>query len=185
LSAQLLLLTKGTKNMGKKFEYDHPMPALVVDIVVTAGNGQYLLLVERKKEPWKCMKALPGGFVEIDETIIDAAARELREETSLRAETFTALGWWDKPDRDPRGRIVSHAFWVDCGDIIPQVKGMDDVTNARWYARPQFENACLLNEIAADHAEIVGNALAWGPCRRGFERLNDVNIRTGGLPRIG
>lgn len=147
----------------KQYCYDHPMMSMTVDIVVIAANRTKLLLVERKNEPWKGRKALPGGFVEHNETIVEAARRELREETGLVARDFTSyLGFFDKPNRDPRGRIVTHAFLLDCGDIIPYVVGMDDASNAVWVTQPGFENLTHEKNIAADHPEIVGNALGWG-----------------------
>jgi len=169
-----------------KYTYDYPRPALVVDLVVVAANRTKLLLVERKNKPWKGMMALPGGFVDIDETIVNAAIRELHEETGLCATNMTALGWFDEPTRDPRGRVISLAFLVDCGDLIPHVVASDDVHNAIWVDRRGFQDISVrLSKLAADHDEIVGNALGWGHCRHNLERLNHVDIRTGSVPRIG
>lgn len=145
-----------------KYIYEHPMPSIVVDIVVTANKGKLLLLVERKKDPWKGCLALPGGFVEIDERIIEAAIRELKEETGITAGKISFIGIYDKPDRDPRGRIISMAFHVDCGDIIPDVIGMDDVQNARWVSKEEYDDIDHNSELAADHARIIYNAISWG-----------------------
>jgi 8-oxo-dGTP diphosphatase len=146
-----------------KYYYDYPMPSLTVDLVVTAANESHLLLVERKNDPWKGQLALPGGFVNIDERIEDAAKRELEEETGITAHTLRYIGLYDKPDRDPRGRIVSVAFHVDCGDIVPDVEGMDDVQNARWWCR-EWYNTNVVNTftLAADHPQIVKDAIGWG-----------------------
>jgi ADP-ribose pyrophosphatase YjhB (NUDIX family) len=161
------------------YHYDYPMPSLVVDIVVTAAEGSLLLLVERKKDPWKGQLALPGGFVNIDEPIDEAAIRELREETGIKAKSLTFVGWYDEPNRDPRGRIVSMAFHVDCGNIIPAVEGMDDVKNAQWISKEGYS----LSVLAADHAKIIGDAIGWGYLRSDRPRVTHANITTGGLPR--
>jgi 8-oxo-dGTP diphosphatase len=175
------------------YMYDYLMPSLVVDIVVTAAEQSLLLLVERKKDPWKGQLALPGGFVNIDEPIDMAAIRELREETGIEAKTLTFVGWYDEPDRDPRGRVISMAFHVDCGNIVPEVEGMDDVENARWVTRsayqhqkydyPETRNKTMEQSLAADHAKIIGDAIGWGHRRSDRLRVTNANIRTGGLPR--
>jgi 8-oxo-dGTP diphosphatase len=145
-----------------KYYYDYRMPSLVVDLVVTAANKKRLLLVERKQDPWKGCLALPGGFMEIDELIIDAARRELKEETGIIANVLTLVGWYDEPYRDPRGRIVSVAFHIDCGDVIPDVKGMDDVRNAMWVTQSSYCDLVSKLRIAADHTNIIGDVLPWG-----------------------
>ncbi len=170
--------------MPKKYEYDYPMPSLVVDIVVTAAEKSLLLLVERKKDPWKGCLCLPGGFVEIDEAIDAAALRELKEETGITAETMTFIGWYDKPDRDPRGRIVSMAFHVDCGNIVPEVEGMDDVKNAQWVHHDhQVFNGSSALKLAADHRTIISDAIGWGYNHSDRPRVTRADVKTGGLPR--
>jgi 8-oxo-dGTP diphosphatase len=157
--------------MSGQYCYDHPMMSLVVDIVVTAVEGNDLLMVTRKKEPWKGCKALPGGFVDPNETSFEAAVRELHEETGLVAEFLTFVGVYDQPDRDPRGRIVSVAYAVDCGQLRPAVKGMDDVENAEWIDQSRYRNLVSCNMIAADHSVIVGDALGWGTDQSDNPRL--------------
>jgi 8-oxo-dGTP diphosphatase len=130
--------------------------------IVTAANESQLLLVERKNDPWKGQLALPGGFVNIDEGIEDAARRELEEETGINVCGLKYVGFYDKPDRDPRGRIVSVAFHVDCGDIIPDVKGMDDVQNAQWISREWYAIHVVNKFTLADHPQIVEDAIGWG-----------------------
>lgn len=145
--------------MTGQYVYDYPMWSVAVDLVVFAHNHQRILLVERAKEPWKGKLALPGGHVDIDEPIEDAAYRELREETGLTARKLTFVGNYDAPGRDPRGRYLSVAYRVDCGDILPDVTGMDDVRNALWYSIRAFESKWADGQIAADHAQIISDAL--------------------------
>ncbi|GAG35846.1 unnamed protein product [marine sediment metagenome] len=149
------------------YHYEYPMPSVVVDIVVTANDGKLLLLVERKKDPWKGCKALPGGFMEIDELIVEAAARELKEETGLVGLTFRPVGVYDKPKRDPRGRIISYAFHLDCGGLKPDVHGADDVENAKWFAHTEYLNLLIQGHgVAADHAQIIDDAIGWASKRK-------------------
>lgn len=141
------------------YVYDYPMPSIVVDIVVMADSGTKFLLVERKNDPWKGLLALPGGFVEYDEEIADAARRELAEETGLiNVNTPQFVGYYDWPERDPRGRVVSMAFLVDYGDNTPDVTGMDDVCNAQWH---ETEMIYMMDtaKIAADHCQIIKDAI--------------------------
>ncbi|MFO0780389.1 MAG: NUDIX hydrolase [Candidatus Gracilibacteria bacterium] len=91
-------------------------PTLGADSVIlvkspTAASGWKVLLIERGHEPYKGKWALPGGFMEWGESCEQAAARELEEETSLKNVELKQLGVFSKPGRDPRGTIVSVAFW--------------------------------------------------------------------------
>ncbi len=82
--------------------------ALTVDCVVFIDDA--LVLIKRKNPPFKGGYALPGGFVDEDETVEDACIRELQEETGLKADHLDLIGVYSKPGRDPRGRSVSVAF---------------------------------------------------------------------------
>jgi len=154
--------------MDKKlYHYEYPMPSVVVDIVVTAQKGNLLLLVERKKDPWKGCLALPGGFMEIAETTTQAAIRELKEETGISTSAPSFIGLFDEPNRDPRGRIISAVFHVDCGDLTPDVHGMDDVKNAQWISESDYQAIlkCGAREgercLAADHEQIIEHTISW------------------------
>ena len=89
--------------------YDHPHPAVTVDIVLirSAGESMSLLLIRRAGEPFAGHWALPGGFVDIDEDLEDAACRELAEETGLTGIALTQLHTFGRPDRDPPARVIS------------------------------------------------------------------------------
>jgi len=128
---------------------------LAADSVVLSQHGDdtQIFLVRRKNDPYKDMWALPGGFVEDGETTMEAAIRELHEETGMKLEYMKQFHVFDKPDRDPRQRTVSitHYAFVNAKDH--SVKGSDDATEAKWM------NIEDITELAFDHKEIVAYAL--------------------------
>ena len=83
-------------------------PNLMVDVVIPSGRG--IVLIRRASDPFEGQWALPGGFVEIGETVEAAATREAAEETGLAVELARLVGVYSEPDRDPRGHNVSVAF---------------------------------------------------------------------------
>src|SRR4051812_19679582 len=93
------------------YTYKFPRPALTVDCVIFGlgekGEEPKVLFIERKNEPFKGMWAIPGGFIEMHETLIEAAARELEEETGLKNIPLTQCCVFDGIDRDPRERIIT------------------------------------------------------------------------------
>ncbi len=128
--------------------------SLTVDVVaLVAGAPPSVLLVQRAYEPFQGSWALPGGFVEQRERVLQAAARELAEETGLRLEDLQLLGVYDTPGRDPRGWTVS-VVYIASLDAEAPVRGADDARDARWFS------ADVLPALAFDHATIVGDALA-------------------------
>lgn len=125
-------------------------PLLTVDcVVVDPARG--VLMVRRKNPPFKGEYALPGGFVDIGETVEDAAKRELLEETSIVAKTLTLVGVYSKPDRDPRGHTCSIAFLVQAEN--QDAKAGDDAEAVAWIKN--FDGI----EIAFDHRKIITDAL--------------------------
>ena len=145
----------------KQHCYDHPRPSVTVDIVLFhhAGKALEVLLIKRASEPFKGQWALPGGFVDEDESLEAAAARELKEETGLYGISLQQIGAFGDPGRDPRGHTVSIAF-AALLENRPEVKAGDDAEDARWHsgARPP--------KLAFDHKKIV---------RFARERLLDSN----------
>ncbi|WP_034892504.1 NUDIX domain-containing protein [Gillisia sp. Hel_I_29] len=129
--------------------------AITVDTVIfyKIDKALKLLLIQRKNSPFKEKWALPGGFLEEDETLVNAAARELEEETGLTNVNLIQMEAYGAIDRDPRGRTISIAFMglLDKEEIVA---GADDAMNARWF---DIRN---LPELAFDHAEIVDAALS-------------------------
>lgn len=130
---------------------------LTADCVVFGcreDGSRSLLLVLRGNEPYKGMWALPGGFMEMDETLEACARRELQEETGLTLSApMTELGSFSRVDRDPRGRTVTVAFVAMTE--LSTVKGSDDAAAAQWFSIND------LPPLAFDHLEIVGKALRW------------------------
>ena len=132
------------------YTYLYPRPALTVDAVVVAGHhsAYQLLLIERKKYPYEGQWALPGGFVDMDETLDQACIRELKEETGLELPEMQQFRVFDAINRDPRHRTVSVVFYAFIGDPKP-VAGADDAALAQWFPIDD------LPELAFDHGEIV------------------------------
>src|SRR5438477_11838962 len=93
---------------------DYPRPSVTVDLVIftIAANDLKVLLIRRDVEPFKGHWALPGGFVGIDESLEDAAARELQEEAGVKQVYLEQLFTFGEPRRDPRGRVISVAYFA-------------------------------------------------------------------------
>lgn len=137
------------------YTYDYPRPCVTTDCLIfkKINNSWHALLVERNNEPFKGFWALPGGFLEMDEDLETCAARELQEETGLTGIVLSQFHTFGKPDRDPRHRTISVAFWgVDRSQ--QKAIGGDDAARARWFVLEQ------LPSLAFDHNEILQKALA-------------------------
>jgi 8-oxo-dGTP diphosphatase len=124
-------------------------PALATDCVVRDHAGR-ILLIRRKYEPFKGAYALPGGFVEIGETVEDACRRELDEETGVKAAALELIGVYSNPDRDPRGHTCSVAFLTRIETA--EATAGDDAAAAEWV--PDWRAVT----IAFDHAQILADA---------------------------
>jgi len=140
---------------------DWPRPQLTVDLVVLSlwDDDLKLLLIRRGEPPFAGSWALPGGFVRIaeDEGIDDAAHRELAEETGLPrgAAPLRQLHTFGEPGRDPRGRVISVAYWALVRpDLAPLVTAGTDAAAVEWRSLTE------LPPLAFDHADMVAFALA-------------------------
>lgn len=113
-----------------------------------------MLLIERGNEPYKGCWALPGGFLDMDETLEECAIRELEEETGLKVsiESIRQVGTYSRVNRDPRGRTISTAFIAVVDSPLP-VKGQDDAARAEWFAIDS------LPPLAFDHADIIRDGI--------------------------
>ncbi len=134
---------------------EYPRPALTVDCVVFGfdGTGLQVLAIRRGIEPFLGSWALPGGFVRMDEDLESAARRELEEETGLRDVFLEQLYTFGAPDRDPRGRVVSVAWFALVRPDRHPAKGDTDASDATWF------EVGRLPALAFDHDLILRAAL--------------------------
>ena len=136
------------------YTYDYPHMAVTVDAVVFMRSAPAkVLLIKRAKAPFKDAWAAPGGFVDMDETMHAAALRELEEETGLTGVALRFLNYFDAPNRDPRERTISIAFWGVADEANANIKAADDASDAAWH---DIDN---LPELAFDHAEVLKQAI--------------------------
>ncbi|MEM9928723.1 MAG: NUDIX domain-containing protein [Bacteroidota bacterium] len=137
------------------YTYEYPRPSVTVDIVVYGydGAGQLkLLLIERGSEPYKGHWALPGGFVDMEETLEAAAFRELEEETGVKDLFLEQLFTFGAPGRDPRGRVISVAYFALVNLQDHPAVAASDAARAEWFALDE------LPDLAFDHSEIIKTA---------------------------
>lgn len=125
-------------------------PALTVDCVIHDPKGR-VLLIRRKYEPFKGSFALPGGFVDVGETVETACRREVREETGLEVNDLQLVGVYSDPGRDPRGHTVSTVFLAKLPVAASPIAG-DDAAAAEWVADWRA------HPLAFDHAQILKDA---------------------------
>ncbi len=137
-----------------------PYPPILVVVDTVLLHSGHVLLVERGAAPGRGQWALPGGFVEPDEYLIDAALREVREETGFTADDQTMQGWlqgrfsFEFPTRSARGRAISTGFCFSLpGTDLPPVKGGDDARHAQWMPLGRLPK--IRAEIFEDHASIL------------------------------
>ena len=142
------------------YTYDYPHPAVTVDIVIfTIDSDDFkVLLIQRDNEPFEGMWALPGGFVGPDESLRRAAWRELKEETGVNAAFLEQLGAFGHPDRDPRERVITVAYYALIPSDRLEIQAASDAREARLFS--MFD----LPELAFDHAKIL---------RRAHQRVKD------------
>ena len=124
-------------------------PALATDCVVVDAKGR-VLLIRRKYPPFKGAYALPGGFVEVGESVQDGCRRELMEETGVKAGKLRLLGVYSDPKRDPRGHTCSVVFLTRVTSATATAG--DDAADAQWISLTQKV------ELAFDHAHILAEA---------------------------
>jgi 8-oxo-dGTP diphosphatase len=134
----------------KTFNYDYPRPCVTVDMaLVTREATPRVLLIQRKAEPFQGEWAIPGGFVEENERLIDAALRELKEETGLAGVDLEQLHTFGDPGRDPRGWTVSVVYLARVSpEKLSPIAG-DDAAAVEWFALDSPP------ALAFDHADIL------------------------------
>jgi 8-oxo-dGTP diphosphatase len=134
-------------------------PALTTDCVIFDIEGR-VLVVRRKNEPFKGSYALPGGFVDIGETVEAACRREVHEEVGIEVGDLTLVGVYSDPKRDPRGHMVSVTYLALLPRAVPPRAG-SDAEGAEW-----MKDWRKLS-LAFDHAKIVGDAERLAARQRG------------------
>ncbi len=136
------------------FTYEYPRPAVTVDAAIFRFENHLweMLLIQRKFPPFENYWALPGGFLELDETLEEAVIRELEEETGLKGIAMEQLHTFSALLRDPRHRTISTAFW---GVMNTQetLKAASDAKQAKWFSIND------LPLLAFDHEEIITLAI--------------------------
>jgi len=133
------------------FSYEYARPALAVDCVVFGLDESDLkvLLIQRKLQPFQHTWALPGGFVRIDETLDEAARRELEEEAGVTDVFLEQLYTFGALDRDPRERVVSVAYYALAKLSDHRIRAATDAMGVGWFGLDD------LPKLAFDHTEIV------------------------------
>ena len=138
------------------YTYSFPRHAVTTDTVVfkSGPNCIEVLLVKRNHEPFKDFWALPGGFLEMEETPEDGARRELKEETGVEIHTMKEIGAFGDIHRDPRGRIITIAYYSFLNHPNHNgLKALSDAADANWFSISR------LPEMAFDHQEILDEAI--------------------------
>ncbi|MGI0028627.1 MAG: NUDIX domain-containing protein [Nitrososphaera sp.] len=132
-------------------EYRNPVPT--VDVIIQRESK--VLMIRRKRDPFKGLLALPGGFVNEGETIEEAVKREALEETSLQVEPIEILGVYSDPDRDPRKHVLSVVF---VGMMVGgSHRAADDAEVVEWVELDQIDS----REVAFDHMKIIRDYMHW------------------------
>ena len=132
-------------------------PLLTVDCVALDALGR-VLLIRRGNEPYKGRYALPGGFVDMGETVEDACRRELLEETGVAAKRLKLVGVYSDPSRDPRGPTVSVAFLARLRSAVATAG--DDAAAAEWF------KSWRRLPLAFDHGLILADAMRLAKSRK-------------------
>lgn len=148
-------------NIGKQ---QHKNPTPTVDTIIHQDSK--VLLVKRKKDPFKEKMVLPGGFINEGEKVEDAAIREVKEETSLDIELDNILGVYSDPSRDPRGHIMSTVFIGKISDKSDKKVPMagDDAAAIKWVDLASIDE----ESMGFDHKKILMDYKEWKQSRQTY-----------------
>lgn len=137
---------------------EYPRPSVTVDLVIftIAEDDLKVLLIKRAADPYQGKWALPGGFVEIDESLEAAAARELKEEVGVTNIYLEQLYTFGEPKRDPRGRVISVAYFALIDAERQRIAAASDAADAQWHS---VFDARLRAKLAFDHRQILDYAV--------------------------
>jgi len=136
------------------FQYEYEHPAVTTDIVIFTLRDQVLklLLIKRRCEPFKGDWALPGGFVHLDESLDEGAKRELEEETGVRDVYLEQLYTYGEPNRDPRERVITVAYFALTASDRIEIRAASDAEDVGWFGMGEIP------ELAFDHSTIIQTA---------------------------
>ena len=137
------------------YSYDYPRPSVTVDIVLLSDAFPHpqVLLIRRKNSPFRNLWALPGGFLEMDESLQESALRELHEETDISNVRLTQIGAFGNPNRDPRGRVITIAYLGIVNSEQQIAVAGSDASEVAWFSTLD------LPKLAFDHNDIIEKAL--------------------------
>lgn len=138
------------------YTYEYPRPSVTVDCVIFGldeGSLLKVLLIRRNNAPFKDNWALPGGFVDMNEDLKTAALRELEEETNLKDVFIEQLYTFGDPKRDPRGRVISIAYFALVNLTQHTVEAASDAKEVKWFEINE------LPSMAFDHQNILNVAI--------------------------
>jgi len=136
------------------YSYVYPHPAVSVDIVIFTIRDACLklLLIRRAGEPYRGRWALPGGFIHLDEALDASARRELEEETGVSGVYLEQLYTFGAPQRDPRERVITVAYYALIPSDRLQLRAATDAEAVGWFGMDE------LPELAFDHTDIIAMA---------------------------
>ena len=134
---------------------DYKQPSVTVDIVIFSviNDDLKVLLIKRGLEPFKDKWAIPGGFVQMDESLEDAAKRELMEETGVRDVYLEQLYSFGDVKRDPRGRVITISYFALVNAEKVKIKASSDAREVKWFSVKDIPS------LAFDHKKIFDYAL--------------------------
>jgi 8-oxo-dGTP diphosphatase len=156
------------------YSYEYPHPAVTTDIAIFTIRQDELkvLLIKRAMAPYQGEWALPGGFVNLDESLEEGARRELEEETGVSGVYLEQLYTFGKPDRDPRERVITVAYYALIPTDTIEIRAATDAEGVSWFGMDE------LPELAFDHREILDMAH-----RRLVDKLDYSTIAFQFMPR--
>ncbi len=139
------------------YTYEYPRPAVTVDAVVfrIIEQEKEVLLIKRLNQPFQGMWALPGGFINLDETLEAAAHRELEEETGIKDIELKNFGVFGDINRDPRSRNICIAFTGLLKHNGIEAVASDDAAECQWF------NVNSIPELGFDHNKILSEAITY------------------------
>lgn len=135
-------------------KYDRPSVTVDVVIFTLIAGELHVLLVQRRHWPFEGRWAIPGGFIQMDESLEDAARRELEEETGLGDVYLEQLYTFGKPGRDPRTRVISVAYIALIRADLQPLRVSEESTDVRW-----FPVSALPGALAFDHDQVLDMAI--------------------------